>query len=346
MYKIDLDDAFINRPTTGTTTENLLRIASVYRLWKKTQAECPSHYQVSREWLPIYNQYMGDIKATLYNNDLIRLKFLYENFFRVPLSTGLHGLHFNMYDKYMAPNIIIANDDLKIYLESCVHSAYNFLKSCPSDSLDVLTRPPIGNPYSYNINGKTIFPCAEYHYSFSQRIRILTSKIDNPTVLELGGGFGGLAYYLLRDSGKKIKYIAIDLPENCALQAFYLMSHFPDLNIKLYGEDDSNATDDYDVLIMPNFAIGDLAEDTIDLTFNSYSLSEMSQESIDNYLALICKITKEYIYHLNHVYWEINADNFAIDLNKFQLLFRAPTVWGKDPSNYKLDQHEFLYTRR
>jgi hypothetical protein len=69
----------------------------------------------------------------------------------------------------------------------------------------------------------------------------------------------------------------------------------------------------------------------------------MGREAIENYIKLISKFTQDYIYHLNHVHWEVNADSFPIDLNKFQLLFRNPTNWGKDPRRYQLDQHEYLY---
>jgi hypothetical protein len=190
------------------------------------------------------------------------------------------------------------------------------------------------------MEGHFVFPCADYHYTFSEKISILLKNKINPTILELGGGFGGMAYYCLRDIFNA-KYICVDLPENAALQAYYLKSHFPDKKIRLYGEDfESN---DFDALVIPNYAIESLQENSISLSFNSYSLAEMSLETIDKYVNIISKITEDYIYHLNHVYWEVSADSFKIDLDKFQLLFRNPTNWGKDPRKYHLDHHEFLY---
>jgi len=44
--------------------------------------------------------------------------------------------------------------------------------------------------------------------------------------------------------------------------------------------------------------------------------------------------------------WEVNADLFPIDYEKFDLLFRFPTMWGKDPQQLAVDQHDFIYQRK
>jgi hypothetical protein len=56
-------------------------------------------------------------------------------------------------------------------------------------------------------------------------------------VVELGGGFGGLAYYLIRDN-PQVTYLDFDLPEATALASYYLMRSLPSLSIQLYGEVD------------------------------------------------------------------------------------------------------------
>ena len=343
---LSIADGFNNRVTPGANNISLQRISSSYKTWKDIQKKSGSEYQVSREWLPIYSKFMQTIIKSLNDGDLLSLKRMYENFFREPFSTGLHGLHFEMVERYMDKNISPSNEDLAIYLKNCMSYAQNFLLSCRNVPVSALFRPSIGNSYGYTLDGCNVFAGAEYHYYYAQKIRLLLKEHISPTVMELGGGFGGMAYYLLRDF-PGVKYIGVDLPENAALQAYYLMSHFPHLNIKLWNEPgifDEDMT--YDAYIMPNFAIPSLQENSITLSFNSYSLAEMSIESINNYIKIICSITKKYIYHLNHVYWEVSADNFPINFEKFELLFRNPTMWGKDTSRYDLDHHEFLYIAR
>lgn len=337
---LSIADAFVDRTAPGASLNEIEKIAHHYRQWKMAQANADSVYQVSREWLPIYEKYMGQVMQALQENQVEKLKTMYEGFFRDPLSTGLHGLHFDMVATYMNPEVPASPEAIKKYLESCAFSARNFLLSCPGTNISKLVRPAVGNPYSYTMEGHVIFPGADYHYTFSEKISILLRNNKNPTILELGGGFGGMAFYCLRDI-PNLKFICVDLPENAALQAYFLKSCFPDKKIRLFGE--NLQPDDFDALIMPNYAIESLAENSINLTFNSYSLAEMSPETIENYIKVISKITANYIYHLNHVHWEVSADSFKFDLEKFQLLFRNPTNWGKDPRKYHLDHHEFLY---
>ena len=332
--------AFEDRTRPGACARSLEKISFYYRQWKKMQGTSPAAYQVSREWLPIYEGYMGPVMRAHERNDISELQRMYENFFREPLSTGLHGLHFDMVQTYMTPGAPASSEHFEAYLESCALGARNFLSTCPSTPIEKLVRPPIGNPYGYQLDGHEIYPCAEYHFSFAEKIGILLRNINQPTILELGGGFGGMVYYCMRDTPNS-KYICVDLPENAALQAYYLKSMFPDKVIKLYGEPGYRS--DYDILIMPNYAIEELAENEVNLSFNSYSLAEMSIEAMSNYVEIISKITSDYFYHINHVHWEVSADSFPVDFKKFQLLFRNPTNWGKDPRSYKIDQHEFLY---
>lgn len=337
---LSIADAFVDRTAPGASLDEIEKIAHHYRQWKIAQADADSVYQVSREWLPIYEKYMGEVMQALQENQVEKLKIMYEGFFRDPLSTGLHGLHFDMVDTYMNPDVPASPEAIKKYLEGCAFNARNFLLSCPGTNISKLVRPAVGNPYSYTIEGHVIFPGADYHYTFSEKISILLRNKISPTILELGGGFGGMAYYCLRDI-PNVKYICVDLPENSALQAYFLKSHFPDKKIRLLGE--NFPPNDFDALIIPNFSIESLEENSISLFFNSYSLAEMSLEAIEKYINIASKITGDYIYHLNHSFWEVSADNFKIDLDKFQLLFRNPTNWGKDPRKYHLDHHEYLY---
>lgn len=340
---LSIADAFVDRTVPGASLIEIEKIAHHYRQWKLAQADADNAYQVSREWLPIYEKYMGEVMQALQNNQVEKLKTMYEGFFRHPLSTGLHGLHFDMVVTYMNPDVTASPEAIKKYLEACAFNARNFLLSCPGTNISKLVRPAVGNPYSYTMEGHVIFPGADYHYTFSEKISILLRNNISPTIMELGGGFGGMAYYWLRDI-PNLKYICVDLPENSALQAHFLKSHFPDKKIRLFGKDFQK--NDFDTLIIPNYAIETLSENSINLSFNSYSLAEMSLETIEKYVKIISRITINYIYHLNHVHWEVSADNFKFDLEKFQLLFRNPTNWGKDPRKYQLNHHEFLYIQK
>ena len=345
---IDIAEAFIERrQSLSVTDEALSRIAAAYEKSKMEQASAGSHYQVSREWLPIYSGYMQKIMTVLEQKDISGMRRLYENFFREDLSTGLHGMNFSMVEKYMTPDKLIAEADLRVYMENCIRYANLFLRSCRNVPVSVLERPAIGNPYGYRLDETMVYIGAEYHYYYAEKIRMLLQKMEHPIVMELGGGFGGMAYYLMRDVPHGT-YIGVDLPENAALQAYYLMASFPDKKILLYGEEEIRDCDisKFDAIIIPNFAIETIFSDGVNLSFNSYSLAEMSLETIESYLKTICRVSSDYFYHVNHTVWEVNADLFPIDYEKFDLLFRFPTMWGKDPQQLVVDQHDFIYQRR
>jgi putative sugar O-methyltransferase len=344
---LDISESFRSNAIPGASKKQISRIISAYKKSKEIQQSSPLCYQVSREWLPIYTGYMDEVMNALQAEDSESLSRMYENFFREKLSTGLHGMHFEMVEKYMQPDKAISAEDLSAYMNFCQMYAKHFLLSNPKVSLDALRRPPVGNPYGYNLDGTTIYVCAEYHYHFSYNIQKLLRQRRNPVVFELGGGFGGMAYYLLRDT-KNISYIAADLPENAALQAYYLMSHFPEKKIGLYGEFDLDNFDpaSYDAIVIPNFAIECLKPDSVDLSFNSYSLAEMDMPSVTNYVSHICNFTSQYFYHLNHVYWPVSSDDFPIDYGKFELFLRYPVMWTRNPQNCTLDHHEYIYMRK
>jgi hypothetical protein len=127
-------------------------------------------------------------------------------------------------------------EDLHSYFVACKSSAELLLLSQPGLNFSELSKPDVGNPYGYDVvsdEGERFFisPGSEYHYCYSQIIVNLPRESASWVVLELGGGFGGMAYYLIRDS--KFKYLGLELAENVALRSFYLMSLFPQKNFYL-----------------------------------------------------------------------------------------------------------------
>ena len=142
-----------------------------------------------------------------------------------------------------------------------------------------------------------------------------------------------------------LTYIDVDLPENMALASFFLLSGSPGKNIALYGEVDLENDDlsQYDAVLLPNFAIQQIKDNSIDLCFNSYSLSEMPMTTVSNYMAHFNRISSKFIYHINHTsVGGIKADEFAVDYDKFELISRAPAMWGQ-ACNPLMDEYEFLY---
>ena len=155
-----------------------------------------------------------------------------------------------------------------------------------------------------------------------------------------------MAYYLLRDN-PDLTYIDFDLPENMALTAYYLLNAFPEKKALLYGEADltPDCIANNDMVIMPNFELDKMSTGSVDLAFNSYSLAEMSPETIAHYVASISRITKKYFFHVNHTRHSlVTADEFGIDPKQFRMIYKLPALWNAGV-NMDMDEHEYLYEK-
>ncbi len=165
-------------------------------------------------------------------------------------------------------------------------------------------------------------------------------------VAEIGGGFGGMAYFLLRDR-PGVTYLDFDMPESIALASWYLLKTLPRLRATLYGEATLNAEtmSRSDIILMPGFMLPQMPDRSVDVSFNSHVLSDMCAASIHEYLAEVVRTTRGSIMHVNgtesclaiSAWLGNNARDFA-------LVDQQQAEWNKARS-LKPDETECLYTR-
>lgn len=330
--------------------DKISRIVSAYQKAIAVQAVSEECFQVGNEWLPIYEKSMGSVMSALKAGDINALQGIYDNFMRHPSSTGLHGMPVDMEKCYFSGNISLKHKKWFLY-----DSLYRIKlwKGLLGDaaSLNQLNSPMIGNPYGYYIDEHFIKICSDYQHYYATRINQLTSnkfEIEKRVIIELGGGFGGMAYYFNRDSKNKV-YVDIDLPENLALASFYLIHTLPEKKVFLYGEDEltTETFKNFDIILLPNFAVKNIPTNSTDLVFNSYSLAEMTESAIKVYVSELSRALKPtgYFYHVNHTRESfVKADDFGIDKKNFMLLHKAPALWNA-ARNLLMDEYEYLYEK-
>jgi len=341
-----VSDGFLDRIQNEDDEPILRRILNSYRQAKNDQLLAPAWCQVSNEWLPIYTQQLGDVMSALMNEDISALQVIYGNFWRNPCSAGLVGLALDMRSRFFGSMITLK--DRKLFLMDTLYR-FKLWKTMlgQTHSVQDLTSPLVGNPYGYILDGTFVKSGSDYlHYYAVAISRLVRGTVGKKVVMELGGGYGGMAYYLARDN-TDCTYVDFDLPENMALTAYYLLKALPDKKVLLYGEGelDKTALDQYDIVIMPNYEIMKMPTGSVDLAFNSYSLAEMSPEAISQYISEFTRTTKQYLFHINHTrHSKVGADEFGIDPRKFDLLYRVPALWnsGRNPD---MDEFEFLYRK-
>jgi putative sugar O-methyltransferase len=322
------------------------RVVNSYIKAKEKQKSVNELLMQNNEWTIIYQTHLNEIIKALSTRDLIGVQRIYENFWRDPCSTGLVGLPLDMKKHYFIP--AISNNDKLVALRDGIWRFHLWKKLAGKNAkTDSLISPDIGNPFGFIYEGKFIRSGADYHHHYARQISDIVNTCKSNVVLELGGGFGGMAYYLLKEN-QKIKYINLDLPENMALASFYLLSALPEKNIALFGEVNIETEDleKYDAILLPNYEFKSIKSNAVALAFNSYSLAEMSEDTIKYYISEFSRTVCDYIFHINHtVNALVVADDFGIEDYGFSRIYKAPALWNLG-RNMNMDEYEYLFKKQ
>jgi hypothetical protein len=148
----------------------------------------------------------------------------------------------------------------------------------------------------------TAYRIGYYHFKINCELNNQKALNKKKIVLEIGGGFGLLAYFQTKNTSNSC-YIIVDIPNVGILSSYFLIKL--GLNVCLYGEYDK--LDDelfskYDVIIIPPDEITKIPKKSCDFIINTASFTEMSKESIIFYIQEINRIRPTYLYtdgHLN-----------------------------------------------
>jgi putative sugar O-methyltransferase len=324
----NVTDGFASRiDTTDDDTELLERICAAYRKANERQQSAPVAYRPTHRWEQVREQSLGPVVQALLTRDIPALRAMYRNFFRDACSSGLLGAPFGLAKAYFGGNI----KDLhrRFYLSHALYR-YDYWKEQTEDRFPLrdLYGPGIGNPFGVQIDGTHIHVGAEYAHYCAHRIG---SMIPNgpATVAEIGGGYGSMAYYLLRDR-PDLTYIDFDVPESIALSSYYLLKAFPNLRFLLYGEEEmtSQVIARADVVLMPASEIAAMPAASIDVSFSSHAMSDLSVEAMEVYLNNIDRITRDNFFCIGKQQSsEVISDLIAREHRSFQLAETRSSGW-------------------
>lgn len=170
-----------------------------------------------------------------------------------------------------------------------------------SEYLDLIQKnDSIGNPSKFRIDGINLSPSNTRYIYHSLLIK---SKIknwfekSNIKIIEIGGGYGGLSFYIKNIlSDYNIDYTIIDLPNAGLLQTKYLTDQCIDCNIKSC------------------FDLKELEKTNYDLVISNYCLSEISDENRNLYFEYLIKnCSKEFYAWNTSNFSPLNTDNYIIE---------------------------------
>lgn len=331
------------------------RLIKAYNEAKETQKGVSRPYQVGHMWQEILDNDFHQLSSTFSNNDFEKARTLLENFNREVCSSKMGGGYDCYYRMKNVP--LFKYQFINTWYEFC--NVYEELTGNGPE----LIYPLVGNPVGLFYDEQVVpYDAIEYRY-YAGEIQRLLNDIDNPIICEIGSGIGNQAYSVLANSERKMTYVLLDIPEVLVLASYFLMLALPDKKVLLYGEAplDSNTLHQYDIILMPNFVLSELKNKSIDLVFNSCSLSEMDSVTSEEYVHQIERICLKYFMHVNHTArftWQeegrtitnIPADKIEPDRSRFRLIYQKPRRFAllQDKVFYwrsKSNHFAFLYQR-
>jgi len=292
-------DGFASRIDDSAADESLFeRICASYQKAAQLEQTAPETYRASSWWQERREGHLKPVIDALLTHDIAALRKMYKNFYRDPCSAGL-VIAQRLAKRYFGHRI--KDLDRRLYLLDSLYRL-DYWQQAMGDGFSVadLFGPSVGNPFGVVIDGVLVRSGAEYQHYCAHRIGCLAGS-EKLTVAEIGGGFGGMAYYLLRDR-PGTTYIGFDVPESIALTTYYLLKSFPSLKVLLYGEAEltRNSFAEANIVLMPVFQMPAMPQRTVDVSFSSHAMSALSQQAMTAYIEEVRNMTKHHLLYIGN----------------------------------------------
>lgn len=136
------------------------------------------------------------------------------------------------------------------------------------------------------------------------------SKGRRPVIVEIGSGFGALAFRLLK-LFPEVDYLCVDIPESLLFANLYLGLALPERPHRVVAASEVVTHDTlHGVTYLPNYLAFDALRDVrADLTINTLSFSELTEAQVDAYAALASAMIGD-----DGLLFEQNQDNRSVGM--------------------------------
>lgn len=338
-----LKKGFKDHEQQSIPMETLERIVTSYNKAKENQKTVPPAYQVGAHWQRTLDEKLYPIIEALREKRLNELQGLFANQQRKEYGQAWGGYA----DYYKFHN----KPFFKYEFINYWYKHYEMYKEILGDSFS-LSYPLVGNPVGL-FHENMVIPMEAIRFSYgASQLLTLVEDIGNPVICEIGGGQGGLAYATITNANKHITYMILDIPEILALASYFLCAAFPDKKVLMYGEGDISK--DYDIILMPNFCLPDMKDESADLFFNQRSFPEMERATVTEYLTQIGRVCSRYLYHINYNnphkgkygLGYVQATQIIPDADIFKKVIQFPWLFTRLGEELQLTYIAFLYERR
>lgn len=303
-----------------------------------TSESYSSIYDGTGEWHWLQNNKQHEFLSVLQEGKLDPLASYMANMFRNQATYGYISPSFLDISQH---NLVTVASDILCNIDTCIEFT-------DIESLDTLATPSIiGNPFGLQLISTFLLPDTPRHYyAYNCRQLFKQYSLNEPFVIEIGGGYGGFSYQLSRLCPSSTILI-VDLAPSL-VSTFYFLSK--------YGKQCKFITDFTDISpgyinLISSSLFARLSTRNLsspDIIFNSRSFCEMSQQTCDTYIKFINASNARFCYHENSNYLlfpdserhiELMADDFLIDTNIYHLLHKSISPFTGGSGRYR----EYIY---
>jgi len=155
------------------------------------------------------------------------------------------------------------------------------------------------------------------------------SSTSPQTILEIGGGYGGLASQCMTFN-PRIAYVIVDLEETMFYQAVNLSNRFGAERVALYDFEQDRCPEIRSgrFHLIPQSKADALLTTRFDLAINQQSMQEMTAPQVERYCSLLSRTTKLfYSSNLPHHAQQIRDEKGTVENLNALLMRKFPVLW-------------------
>jgi hypothetical protein len=277
----------------------------------------PENRSYSDLWASIISRSAREVVQALIGKDPTTLLSLLERLFPLPALWGIgYGdLGLSQGDRFASfvilDQLVGLGESLGVVRSECPEQGeigYAFEGGVEKLVTDIESKlgfkidfPKIGGSYGISIANRLIDMQTPGHIYAAYRLKSNLSRYTQatkPSVLEIGAGFGGAAYWFLQQSSPR-QYVILDLALTNVYQGWFLANALGRERVSLYSDIRRDGIGHRTVSIMPTKSEHLLGDMQFDGIFNQDSFPEMPEESINGYLRLASERLRGILFSYN-----------------------------------------------
>lgn len=302
-------------------------IARRYPSMLQTRRNLSSGWQPGPEWASVLEEAWRPVIEALETGDDLALDRFFGELFRSDAIAGLWGGS-GMHEAFAK-----ADSWNRACRASLFLAHYRWWKEATDGDLDRIAAAPVGRPWGWTVRGRLVVePTLEYDVE-AQDILRLVEGVPHPVIIEIGGGYGGVARQILLRRPDAI-YLGFDLAENAILQTCYLRPALPHVRVTLHDGDGFPELVPGSATLFPGWKLRDVPRGIVDVAANFRSFGEIHRQGLEAIFAELTRFEPRWILQENLARARRDGATGIVmkdypALPRHRTIHEAPSAWAR-----------------